>query len=162
MDKPWIKRSTKLNLPIDQLFWEKVKKGNEDDCWEWIAGKARGGYGEFGIKRKIYMAHKISWELVNGEVPDNLCVLHKCDNPACVNPKHLFLGTRIENNNDKVTKGRQAKGEKHGMSKLNEEQVRKIRELYLTGNYSQSKLGQLFNVQEAAIQKIVNYKTWKS
>lgn len=102
--------------PLEIRFWTRVNK--TDSCWIWVGQKRHGKlpYGMLWIKENgklvSRMAHRISWELHNGEIPKNQCVLHDCpfgDNPSCVNPKHLWLGTRIENNKDRDSKGRTVK-----------------------------------------------------
>ena len=94
--------------PIADRFWEKVSK--TDSCWVWTGVKTRGGYGYLhkssGTEQQSRRAHRISWELHNGQIPDGLWVLHKCDNPPCVNPDHLFLGDRKANMDDCAAKGR--------------------------------------------------------
>lgn len=88
-------------------FWSKVDKTS--DCWVWIGAKHPTGYGAFGIGQVVHYAHRLSWELVNGPIPDGLFVCHNCpngDNPSCVNPAHLFLGTQVDNMQDMLGKGR--------------------------------------------------------
>lgn len=88
-------------------FWEKVRSDSPQACWEWIGRRLPFGHGHFDVAHgQPMLAHRYSWELVNGTIPDDLCVLHRCDNPPCVNPAHLFLGTRTDNNRDKSAKGR--------------------------------------------------------
>jgi hypothetical protein len=94
-------------------FWDKVKIRSGIGCWEWQAYCNKDGYGQVGYQGTVTGAHRVSWILENGPIPDGLCVLHKCDNPSCVRPDHLFLGTRVDNSDDKVAKGRQAKGITH-------------------------------------------------
>lgn len=89
-----------------RLFWEKVNIRGAEECWEWHAGRNRYGYGNFKCKGKTISAHRLAWSLTHGEIPPGLCVCHKCDNPPCCNPAHLFLETSKGNTRDSVSKGR--------------------------------------------------------
>ena len=152
-------------------FWKKVDKKGEDECWEWIASKDKDGYGYFGLDKKICLAHRISWILHYGDIPfhnsyHGMCVLHKCDNPSCVNPNHLFLGTNKDNMKDMVNKGRSSKisrsqGIKNPQHKLKEQEVLEIRQKYIPYKYSQRQLAKEYNIDQKQICNIVNYKTWK-
>jgi hypothetical protein len=107
------------------------------------------------------MAHRISWILHYGPIPDGLIVLHKCDIPKCVNPDHLFLGTGQDNMDDMVSKGRSLKGEKSPMHKLTEEEVLEIRSLYQSGEFSQGRLASMYRVNQTNIGFIIRRKSWR-
>lgn len=94
----------KLSAKSEMKFWAKVKKS--DSCWEWIAALNEKGYGVFGVGKQTDKAHRIAWRLLIGEIPKRLFVCHKCDNPKCVRPNHLFLGTNHDNVKDMIAKGR--------------------------------------------------------
>lgn len=139
------------------VFWSKVAiTANDDLCWEWKAGK-RSKYGSFGSGS----SHRIAWELANGKIPDGLWVLHKCDNPLCCNPKHLFLGTAKNNSDDMVNKDRQAIGEKNGFRKLTDAQVIEIREKYVKGRITQKEIAAEYGVTYSTVSLVVNNKSWK-
>lgn len=114
-------------------FWPKVEKG--PDCWDWTGSRDSSGYGNMGIgsrtdgTRATISTHRLSWEIHVGPIPKNLHVLHECDNPSCVRPSHLWLGTHKENVEDSRLKGRRNRpiGEKNGRVKLNEADVLAIR-----------------------------------
>jgi len=147
-------------------FWSKVAVGEPDECWEWLAQKTGQGYGRFGIPTgknqpwKIRPAHRVSWFLTFGPIPEGLYVCHHCDNRGCVNPYHLFLGTHKDNQVDAAKKGRMAKGEDNGKSKLTEEEVLEIREMYSEGDWTQQEIADAFDVSNATIYKILKGKTW--
>lgn len=112
-----------------ERFWSKVDVRGEDECWEWTAGKDRHGYGQFYAHGENVIAHRFAWTLVHGDVPKGtghhgLCVCHSCDNRACQNPSHFFLGSNLDNMQDMVRKGRSIGVGKGAPSKLSVEQVR--------------------------------------
>ena len=152
--------------PRDARFWAKVKK-EKSGCWIWQSKKGssiinRGRmYGMLSVKEGEYLAHRISWEIHHGSISPNKCVLHRCDNRLCVNPKHLFLGTHEENMKDMVAKWRSIFGVKHPRAKLNEKKVVRIRRLYATGKFSQDHLAQRYGVTQPNIGFIVRRVVWK-
>lgn len=149
---------------VKERFWDKVDVRGENECWNWLAGKSgKKGYGRFCpvTRGKQYGSHRLCYEWTYGVDPGNLHVLHTCDNPACVNPKHLFLGTPLDNITDCISKGRFARGvDKVRSAKLAQEDVERIREMVLFGA-TQRHLSNTFGVSPAVICKIVNRKIWK-
>lgn len=139
--------------PLENRFWRKVVK--TDDCWLWIGGKGERGYGRIWKDGKIVPAAHIAWELTYGQIPPDNEVLHKCDNPPCVRPDHLFLGDQAANQTDCIRKGR------HPSTKLSLEKAAEIRALYATGQWSYWQLARRFNVWHSAIADIVTGKSWK-
>ena len=124
-------------------FWEKVdRSGGPDACWEWQASKTKSGYGMFTPKHSHKtVASRFSWELANGPIPHGMHICHKCDNPSCVNPSHLFVGTPFDNQHDRIAKGRpngaelrrgisQNAGETNPSSKLSWSQVMILRDAF--------------------------------
>lgn len=136
----------------------KYEKRSESECWLWKAAFGHG-YGSFTFKQKRYIASRASYKVYIGEIPENFYVCHKCDNPACVNPGHLFLGTHTKNMQDMVKKGRSAKGSKHSQSKLIESDIIKIRQMLKT-KMTQVEIASIFNVKREAISKIKLNKRW--
>ena len=133
-------------------------------CWEWLKCKNNKGYGKCAPSREAgQRAHRLSYKTFVGPIPDGMCVLHRCDNPGCVNPDHLFLGTQADNNKDRANKGRAAKqkGEANGRAKLTDDQVREIREKYVPWKYSTYKLAKEYGVSYPHISDIINRKRWK-
>jgi hypothetical protein len=148
---------------IEQRFWQHVLLG--DGCWEWTASRRGGGYGQFRPDAKTNVgAHRFSWEVMRGPIPDGLHVLHSCDNPACVNPKHLFLGTPADNLADMTAKGRRARkgpaGERNAASKLTASQVEEIRSRFVRGN--RSELAKEFGVTVGHINKVARGYQWRT
>lgn len=143
----------------EESFWSKVKTGS--GCWIWMGAKTPAGYGNFMHKDKWYTAHRFAFENKVGKIPKEMLVCHSCDNPSCVNPKHLWLGTPKDNLQDMVKKNRGVRGSKHHLAKLTEQDIKKIRELYKTGKYKQVELSRMFNVGNMQISRIVNKKRWK-
>lgn len=145
---------------ISDRFWALVEKV-PDGCWIWkgAVNKRRGGYGVFNAFRAPVWAHRMSFELVNGPIPDGLMVCHRCDNPPCVRPDHLFAGTGADNMRDASDKGRLQTGQrKH--SKLSVENIREIRKLRAQGN-TQREIASKFGVNQSTISDALTGVTWR-
>lgn len=134
-------------------FFNKVQK--TDTCWVWTGAQSNSGYGRFKINRKLESPHRVSYQIHYGKITDNSMVCHTCDNRSCVNPNHLFLGSRSENMIDASKKGRMPH------AKLTPDLVRQIRKLYSTGNYSQKTLAKMTGVHDGTISYVVNNKSWQ-
>ena len=147
--------------PFRERFEKKI--GNMDDCWEWIGGLSQFGYGHFFMRGKLEQAHRASWKIYKGKIPKGLCVCHTCDNRKCVNPKHLWLGTRNDNIQDMIKKGRATKAdpEDNGSAILNWELVNKIRQIRREKRIYYKDLAVMFNVHYATIKRIILNKSWK-
>lgn len=139
----------------------------EGGCWEWNKSRLPQGYGTVTVDSKTWRAHRYSFYIFNGYLDPDLAVMHTCDNPPCVNPDHLRQGTRQDNSNDMKAKGRSrarynrendARGSKHGRSKLTEEDVVEIRGMFETKN--DVEIGTLFGVSKTTIRKIRIGGTW--
>ncbi len=154
-----------LALKAARMFLKKRTTIIDGGCWTWNLSKNHAGYGYVTFNGIGGLAHRLSWELYHGPVPDGLCVLHKCDNPGCVNPTHLWVGTHADNAHDRDKKGRGVMcspgcGEDHHSHKLTRRQVEMIRSRYKTGCFSQRALGKMFGVTHSVIGEIVNNKAW--
>lgn len=144
------------------LFWSHVANGDDAECWPWLGAKtAMGGYGKATWRRKSVNAHRLAWILAKGTIPSGLFVCHKCDNPPCCNPAHLFLGTAAENNADKVSKGRSRNGSRSHLAKLTEGQVREIKQRVLDGGLFHHELAVEYGVSPGTITAIATEAVWK-
>jgi hypothetical protein len=155
-------RGTDFINTSKNLFFKNIKVAvNENDCLEWI-GFERNGYGRFRVNKKIVSAHRYSYELYKGKIPYGLLVLHKCDNPKCVNPDHLWAGTYNDNNKDRVRKGRHVTldCEKNGKAKLTNKQVKQIK-MKLKNKEKGIDIAREFSVSPHAISKINTGKHWR-
>lgn len=149
-------------------FWSKVgDRSNADECWHWIAAHDQHGYGVFWMAGRLTKAPRASWELHNGPIPEGSWVLHRCDTPSCVNPTHLFLGTRADNLRDMREKGRgrgnphpPCLGERHRMAKLNWAIVAEARARHSAGE-GLSALAREYQVTPPTMWSLLHHHTWK-
>lgn len=146
---------------VECRFWHKVEKRGPDDCWLWSGTKPAFGHGQFVHGGKVVYAHRFAWEQVNGHVPDGQCILHRCDVPSCVNPAHLFLGTRVDNLSDMRVKMRgrnppRHAGSRHPQAKLTETDVRDIR----TSSLSALELAHRYGIARRTVYNILHRKSW--
>lgn len=156
-------RTGPIPRPPEERFWEKVEMIPFHACWEWMGAINHNGYGSFGRGRKRegqVRAHRFSWELHNGAIPDGMVVCHRCDNPSCVRPDHLFLGTIAENNRDCAHKGRNYNGPRPQSAKLKAVQVQEIRMLHASGRTLRS-IAKHYGVTHENIRAIVHRRTWR-
>lgn len=157
-----------VQSPTEQRFWNKVSKYSPNGCWLWTAAiSANGGYGLFwGFEHRGEVAHRAAWKLINGPIPDGMNLCHNCpggDNPACVNPAHLFLGTQSDNIQDCINKGRwnphKPLGETNQNHKLIETDIPVIRQLHAQG-VTYRELGRRYGVSHHTIGAICRYEMW--
>jgi len=154
--------------PIER-FRSKIYIRGPDECWEWQSGCDEDGYGRFRVGGRgsaTVKAHRFAYEISTGSIPYGMLVCHTCDNPPCCNPGHLFVGTTLDNNIDRDSKGRTAhgqnagtRGEQNGMAKLTADTVREIRSAVLQG-VLQVELSRKYQVSESTISRTVNRKRW--
>ncbi len=142
-------------------FYSYVAVGKPNECWEWQGFCSLDGYGRFRFDGKSVGAHRFIFWFTTGVDPRDYFVCHHCDNPSCVNPKHLWMDTQKANIQDAVKKERVARGETHGMSKLTDKKVCEIRMKYATGEWSYSQLANEYGVGSAVVCKIVRLTIWK-
>lgn len=147
----------------EEIFWAKVdRSGGPDACWEWQGARHRFGYGKFALAERntTISASRMAWILTNGEIPDGLFVLHRCDNPPCCNPAHLFLGTARDNAADAVEKGRAPIEERNGQAKLSNADVAEIRRRLAAGE-PRDAIAADYGVTPSNISYIKGRRSWK-
>jgi hypothetical protein len=154
------------SVPPEKRFWLQVEK--TPGCWLWVGNLGIGGYGRIVVNGVKVKAHRYSWEIHNGPVPDGLFVCHSCDRPGCVRPDHLFLGTNADNRRDSVEKGRHAVGYRMGedchFAKLSADDAREIRRRHVRrsrGPNGTKAMAAEFGVLPEAIRRVLRGNSWK-
>lgn len=145
-------------MTTEERFWQKVDKGA--GCWVWGGARDRDGYGNFNDKGKVYRAHRYAYMVHYGVDPGPWYVCHKCDNPACVNPDHLFLGDQKANRRDAMRKGRVPRGVQNGRAKLTPEIVLLMRKLHKEGTVTATVLAEQYGVDRTTVQQAINGTNW--
>ena len=147
-----------------ERFWARVERG--DGCWEWRGTRRRDGYGQLMVNGKLIRAHRLAYELSVGPIPPGLSVCHRCDNPPCVRPDHLWLGSRAENLADMTAKGRRRHfmgrpqaGSLNHNAKLTEDDIRVMR--LMASQYTQRAIAERFGIGRANVSLIIRGKTWR-
>jgi hypothetical protein len=148
-----------------EQLWSGVAIATDDQCWEWQRYRHPDGYGMLGVEGRNVYAHRQAWTLTNGEIPAGMVVCHRCDNPACCNPAHLFLGTQGDNIRDCHRKGRNrsrnSAGAANPSARLTSRDVEAIRRLYAAGNVTQTDLAHAFHITQTQVSKIILGRSWR-
>ena len=130
-------------------------------CIVWTGARDKDGYGKSSVNGVDIRAHRLAWIHKNGPIPIGLWVLHRCDNPPCINPDHLYVGDQFQNEDDKRQRGKSPRGESNIKAKLSDIEIIEMREMYETGAYSKAALGRHFHVCKSTSTRIINGKLWK-
>jgi hypothetical protein len=156
--------ASEIPVPIpeeaEKRFWAKVKIRGDEECWEWQACRKAEGYGRIVVAGHVRGAHRVSWIIANAApIPENMLVMHRCDNPPCVNPAHLRLGTDIDNANDMLSKGRDRRpiGTESPLARVTEQDVRAIRESKL----SSIKIAPRYGISATQVRTIRRRESWR-
>jgi len=150
-----------LRKTLKQRLLDNVRVDEQTGCWDWLKFKDRNKYGHIKVLGKSELVHRVAYQTLVGDIPSGMFVCHRCDNPSCLNPEHLFIGTNQDNIDDKVAKNRQSKigqqkGSKHSLAKLTEKDIVDIR----ISTLSQNKLALLYGMTQSSISQIQNKITW--
>lgn len=155
-------KATRKYGPVALRFWAKVDVRGPDECWLWAGAKLTEGYGQFSSEGRVIRAHRYSYELHFGPIPDGMIVCHTCDRPPCVNPSHLWAGTDAENAADRSAKRRGALGEEQGHARLTNNQAREIVATCKRGYVKHEDLARKYGVSRSSISRIVSGDSWSA
>lgn len=147
-----------MNPSLSQYLHDRMQK--TDTCWLW-KGAVKNKYGKAVYRQKEWLAHRLSYEIHKGAIPEGLLVRHTCDNPLCVNPEHLLLGTHQDNSDDKLARNRQLRGMSINTNVLCAAEVRQLLDLTKSGMFSLRKLASLYNIHHSTVYDLVSGRTWK-
>lgn len=153
---------SRRDMTVEERFWSKVSK--TDGCWIWQGTRGRSGHGALKVAGKMVGAHRLSWEFANGPIPPGAYICHRCDNPPCVCPNHLYAGDSTTNMRDRVERGDRgawASGSDHVNAVLTEDQVSDLRRLHQTGQWSQRQLAAHFGIAQVSVGRIVRREYWR-
>lgn len=145
-------------LSPEARFWQKVRKAGPNACWRWTASRSQNGYGKFLWNGETTTAHRASWEIHYGPVPEGKFIIHACEHKDCVNPAHLYLGSRQDYVDRAKQAGRYGAGESHSQVKLTTQQVREIRDLSDIATYEE--IAEYYGVSPSQVCRIVRRKAW--
>lgn len=151
----------RISLDDEKRFYSYVELIPFSECWWWTGNLSRQGYGSFYVNKKTLGAHRYSYTLNKGPIDEGLFVCHSCDNPMCVNPDHLWLGTPLDNARDAMTKGRICMGERAPKAKLTGEIVKRMRDMHYIDGVKQNVLAEMFGVSNPVAHYAITGKTWK-
>ncbi len=138
-------------------LWKYVDKSA--DCWLWTGAQSTTGYGQIRIKGALMFAHRLTFMMENGFIPESTCVLHRCDTPLCVRPSHLFAGTKADNTADMIAKGRVARGEALPQAKLTKERVSEVKRMLAAGSRP-FQIAKMFGLTQQAVCNIRRGRIW--
>lgn len=162
MKRAIVRRRSFSDPGIEDAILSRATRSEATGCLEWSKGRHRDGYGEIAIDGKLWLAHRAIWTAIKGPLPEGVQVLHRCDNPCCIEIDHLFSGTQLDNMADMKAKGRRKNrgiGSGNGRAKLTESQIKDI--VLLAGCRSQSEIGYLFGVSQSMVSLIQLGQAWK-
>jgi hypothetical protein len=162
--KPYVPPAPRTRLTLEERFWRKVRR-DEHGCWEWLGAGRIGGYGHFNVGKRFVGAHRLAYELTYGPIPQGIVVCHRCDNPRCVRPDHLFVGSARDNMSDCRDKGRlgdkRRLGLNNGATRITPELASLIREARAAG-MSRPQLAKRYGISIVTITQITSNKHWTS